>query len=227
MKENGISGIPVVIGGDGRKTRQAGRHSDQPRRSLCHRSGPEGLRADDEGKARHGARRCQPERSKAAAASASPRKASGGRRPIPLRRTCHREGHRKGSRLSERQQGRAGPAACRGRNHGRRQRVRAHREADRCRRRCRRSRYRARPFLARAGGGEPHQAAVERGAGGGGQRGDDRGRAGADRFRRGRDQGRHRPGLDLHDADRRRRRRCRSSPRSWTRWRRRRRPAFR
>jgi CBS domain-containing protein len=45
----------------------------------------------------------------------------------------------------------------------------AHRTADRrwCRRR--RRRYRARPFRARAGGGEPHQAAVERRAGRRGQ----------------------------------------------------------
>ena len=116
-----------------RQARQAGRHSHQPRRALCHRSGPEGLRADDEGKARHRARGRQPERSEAAAASASPRKAAGGRRPVSLRRTGHGEGHREGGRLSERQQGRAGAAARRCRNHGRRQRFRAHREADRCR----------------------------------------------------------------------------------------------
>ncbi len=43
MKENGISGIPVVTGGERRQARQAGRHPHQPRRALCHRSRAEGL----------------------------------------------------------------------------------------------------------------------------------------------------------------------------------------
>ena len=38
MKENHISGIPVVEGGGNGTSRQAGRHPDQPRRSLRHRS---------------------------------------------------------------------------------------------------------------------------------------------------------------------------------------------
>ena len=76
------------------------------------------------------------------------------------------------------------------------------------RRRSRRGRHRARPFAARARRGQPHQAAVERGAGDGRQRRDRRGREGADRCRRRRDQGRHRAGLDLHHAHRRRRRRA-------------------
>ena len=54
----------------------------------------------------------------------------------------------------------------------------------------------------------PHQAAVQRGAGGRRQCRDRRRRQGADRCRRRRDQGRHRPGLDLHHAHRRRRRRA-------------------
>ena len=70
-----------------RQARQARRHPHQPRRALCHRSGPEGFGADDEGKARHGARGRQPERSETAAAPSSPREAAGGRRPVSLRRT--------------------------------------------------------------------------------------------------------------------------------------------
>ncbi len=76
------------------------------------------------------------------------------------------------------------------------------RAADRSRRRPGGGRYRARPFARGAGRGQPHQAAVERGAGGGRQRRHLRRRQGADRSRRGRDQGRHRAGLDLHHANR-------------------------
>ena len=83
-----------------------------------------------------------------------------------------------------------------------------HRGADRGRRRSGRGRHRARPFAARARRGHPHQAAVERGAGGGRQCRHRRGRQGADRSRRRRHQGRHRAGLDLHHAHRRRRRRA-------------------
>ena len=88
-------------GGDRRRrrqARQARRHSHQPRRALCHRSGPEGLGADDEGKSRHGARGRRPERSEAAAAPTSHREAAGGRRPVSLRRADHGEGHREGGR---------------------------------------------------------------------------------------------------------------------------------
>ena len=47
-------------GGRGRRqrqSRQAGRHPDQPRRALCHRSAAERGRADDQGSAHHRARR--------------------------------------------------------------------------------------------------------------------------------------------------------------------------
>ena len=75
-------------------------------------------------------------------------------------------------------------------------------------RRSDRGRHRARPFPARARRGRPHQAAVERGAGAGRQRGDGRRHQGADRRGRRRGQGRHRPWLDLHHAHRGRRRRA-------------------
>ena len=147
MKDNRISGIPVVEGA-GREARQAGRHPHQPRRALRHRSAPAGGRADDQGQARHRARGRQPGRGQAPAASAPHREAAGGRRPISLRRPDHRQGHRKGGGQSERLQGRAGPPARRRRDHGRRQGLRAHRGADRGRRRSRRGRHRARPFAA-------------------------------------------------------------------------------
>ncbi len=38
MKENRISGIPVVERSGNRRAGQAGRHPHQPRRALCHRS---------------------------------------------------------------------------------------------------------------------------------------------------------------------------------------------
>ena len=71
-----------------------------------------------------------------------------------------------------------------------------------------RGRHRARPFALRARRGHPHQETVQRRAGGGRQCRDRRRRQGADRLRRRRHQGRHRPGLDLHHPHRRRRRRA-------------------
>ena len=70
-------------GGRGRRQRpcrQAGRHPHQPRRALCHRSAPEGRRADDQGPARHRARGRRPGRGQAPAAPAPHREAAGGRR---------------------------------------------------------------------------------------------------------------------------------------------------
>ena len=52
MADNKISGIPVVERGN----RQARRHPDQPRRPLRDRPAAAGRRADDQGRARHGAR---------------------------------------------------------------------------------------------------------------------------------------------------------------------------
>ena len=63
----------------------------------------------------------------------------------------------------------------------------------------------------------PHQAAVERGAGGRRQYRHRRRRQGADRRRRRLHQGRHRAGLDLHHARSSPASACRSSPPSWTR----------
>ena len=208
MKAHGISGIPVVEGGgNGRAGKLVGiltnrdvRFATDPR--------PARLRADDQGQAGHRARRRVAGGGEAAAAPASHREAAGGRRQISLRRPDHREGHREGGRQSERLQGRAGAAARRRRDHGRRQGLRAHRDADRGRRRSRGGRHRARPFAPCARRGQPHQAAVQRGAGGRRQYRDRRRRQGADRCGRRRHQGRHRAGLDLHHAHRRRRRRA-------------------
>ena len=61
---------------------------------------------------------------------------------------------------------------------------------------------------ARARRGPPHQASLQCGAGGRRQCGDGRRHQGADRCRRRRGQGRHRPRLDLHHPHRRRRRRA-------------------
>ena len=122
-------------GGRGRRQRpeprpgQARRHPHQSRRALCHRQAAKSLRADDQGAARHGARKRRPGRGQAAPASASHREASGRRWRLSLRRPHHREGHREGGGQSQCLQGRAGPAARRRRHLGRRSRLRAQREA--------------------------------------------------------------------------------------------------
>ena len=70
-------------GGRGRRQRQgrqARRHPHQPRRALRHRPAPDGLRADDQGAARHRARGRRPGRGQAAPAPAPHREAAGGRR---------------------------------------------------------------------------------------------------------------------------------------------------
>ena len=124
MKDNNISGVPVVEGGgNGQKgnSRQAGRHPDQPRRSLRHRPAAERGRTDDQGWPDHGQRKRRPGRGQAAAAPAPHREAAGGRCAVSLRRPDHGEGHREGGCQSERLQGRAGTAARRRRHHGRRQ----------------------------------------------------------------------------------------------------------
>ena len=113
-------------GGDRRqqgRARQAGRHSHQPRRALCHRSAPENLRTDDARKSRDGARRRQPGRSQADAAPASHRETAGGRRPVSLRRPDHRQGHGEGGRASPGLQGCARALARRCCDHGRRGRL--------------------------------------------------------------------------------------------------------
>ena len=69
--------------------------------------------------------------------------------------------------------------------------------------------------VARAG--RAGQETVERGPGRRRQRRHRRGGARAGRGRGRRDQGRDRPGIDLHHADRRRRRRAATCPRSWRR----------
>ena len=123
MTDHGFSGIPGRHRRQQRRARQTGRHPDQPRRALCHRSAAENLRIDDARKSRHGARRRQPGRGKADAAQAPHRKAARGRRPVPLRRPDHRQGHGKGGRASAGLQGCAGPPARRCRDHGRRGRL--------------------------------------------------------------------------------------------------------
>ena len=199
-------------GGGGRRQRprrQAGRHPDQPRRALRDRSGTAGLRADDQGQARS---RC----AKASTQEEAKRLLHQHRIEkllvVDENYRCvgldHREGHREGGRQSERLQGRAGAAAGRCRHDGRRQGLRAHRGADRGRRRSGRGRHRARPFAPRARRGQPHQAALQQGAGGRRQCRDRRRRQGADRCGRRLHQGRHRAGLDLHHPHRRGRRRA-------------------
>ena len=85
MTDHGFSGIPVVTGASQGRAGQTGRHSHQPRRSLCDRPAPEDLGIDDARKPRDGARRRQPGRGEADAAQAPHRKTAGGRRPTRAR----------------------------------------------------------------------------------------------------------------------------------------------
>ena len=142
MADHRISGIPVVE----RSSRRLVGHPDQPRCALCHRSAPAGRRADDQGRARHGARERLARRSQAAPASAPHREADGRRRGLPLHRADHGQGYREGAALSERLQGRARPAARRRRHRHRRRRDRAGRGAVRRGPRRARRRHRARSF---------------------------------------------------------------------------------
>ncbi len=181
-----------------RARRHAGRHPDQSRRPLRHRQRHAGERADDPGKAGHGARGRELGRGQAAPAPAPHREAAGGRQRLSLHRPDHGQGHREGQQVPRRQQGREGPAARRSGDRRRRGRAAACPAPDRRRGRCGRRRHRARPFQGRARGRDAREEAQQLHPGDGRQRGHARGRAGADRCRRRRRQDRHRPGLDLH-----------------------------
>ena len=204
MADHKISGIPVVERGSG----QARRHPDQPRRAIRRRPAPAGRRADDQGRARHGARECRARRRKAPAAPASHRKAARRRRGLSLRRPDHRQGHREGAALSDGLQGRARPSARRCGDRYRQRGHRARRGAVRRRSRRHGRRHRARSFRPGIAHVERDPPAVELHPGHRRQCRDGGGRAGLDRGGRRRDQGRHRPGLDLHDPHGRRGRRA-------------------
>ena len=150
MKDNRISGVPVVEGGGNGKagklvgilTNRDVRFATDPRQPVAELMTKDKLITVREGVSQDEAKRLlhQHRIEKLLVVD----------EPISLRRPDHREGHRKGGRQSERLQGRAGPLARRRRHHRRRQGLRAHRGADRGRRRSGRGRYRARPFALRA-----------------------------------------------------------------------------
>ena len=177
MKAHGISGIPVVEGGgNGRAGKLVGiltnrdvRFATDPEQPVSELMTKDRLITVREGVTQEEAKRLlhQHRIEKLLVVDDE----------LSLRRPDHREGHREGGRQSERLQGRAGAPARRRRDHGRRQGLRAHRGADRGRRRSRGGRHRARPFAPRARSRQPHQAAVEQGAGGRRQHRDRRGRA--------------------------------------------------
>ena len=111
------------LGHPGRRRRQrehrrgqARRHPHQPRRALRHRQAPARARSDDEGQARHRARRRADGRGQAASAPAPHREDPRRRRRLSLRRPHHREGHREGAEISQRLQGRARAPARGGRD---------------------------------------------------------------------------------------------------------------
>jgi len=96
MKENGISGIPVVEGGSARNpgklvgilTNRDVRFATDPRQKVHELMTKEKLVTVREG--------VSSGRGEAALAPASHREAAGGRWRVPLRRLGHGEGHRKG-----------------------------------------------------------------------------------------------------------------------------------
>ena len=110
------------------------------------------------------------------------------------------------AKVPERLQGRAGPAA--GRGGGRRARLRAGRIADPGRRGRAGGRFGPRPFRQRHRDGPRDSKKRHRDRRDRRQRGHGRRGAGAGRGRGRRGQGRHRAGVDLHDADHLRRRRA-------------------
>ncbi len=165
MEQHSISGIPVVERkGNGRNGKLVGILTHRDVRFATNQVSAR-LRADDQGQAHHRARGGERGRGEEAPAPAPHREIAGGGQGLSLRRPRHRQGHREGGDESERLQGRAGTAARRRRHDRGRRRLRAHRAADRRRRRCGGGRYRARPFPARARGGQPRQAHLQCGAG--------------------------------------------------------------
>ena len=161
MSENGISGIPVVEGGNAAKpgklvgilTNRDVRFATDPRQKVSELMTKEDLVTVREGVGQDEAKRLlhQHRIEKLLVVDAQ----------LSLRRPDHRQGHREGGRQSACLQGRAGAAARRRRHHGGRGRLQSHRAADRGGRRPRRGRHRARPFQARARRGVAHQAAVQ------------------------------------------------------------------
>ena len=205
MAAHGISGIPVVEG-EGRRlvgilTNRDVRFATDPSVPVRELMTAERLVTVPEG--------VEPRGGQAAAAPPPDREAAGGRRRLPADRADHGQGHREGADLPARLQGPARPAARRRRDRRRAGRARARRGADRgrastswwstprtaIRRACSTRSTRIRRLSQR----DPGDRRQRRDAGR---------RQGADRRRRRCGQGRHRPGLDLHDAGGRRRRRA-------------------
>jgi IMP dehydrogenase len=202
MKANRISGIPIVEKSGKLAASSPTATSASPRIRAA------GQRADDPGQSRHRAARHQPGGSAAHPPPAADREIAGGRRPT-LRRPDHRQGHREIGRQRRCDQG------CEGRLRVAAATTVGDKPASS-----------AREALIDAGcdcividTAHGHNVDVaKRGRAGEGLSNSVQVVAGnvatadaaqgAGRRRRRRDQGRHRPGLDLHDADRRRGRRA-------------------
>ena len=125
MKDNGISGIPVVEGGKRGKpgklvgilTNRDVRFATDPRQKVSELMTKDSLVTVREGVGQEEAKRLlhQHRIEKLLVVDDE----------LSLRRADHRQGHREGGHLSERLQGRAGAAARRRRHHGRRGRLHA------------------------------------------------------------------------------------------------------
>ena len=105
MKRFRISGVPVT------EERQAGRHSDQPRPALRDALRPADLRGDDQGEPHHGVRSAPRSRRPRRSCTAPRREAAGGGRRLQPQGPDHGQGHPEEAEVPERRQGRAGPAA--------------------------------------------------------------------------------------------------------------------
>ncbi len=198
-----FSGLP------GRRGAQGGRHRHQPRPPLRDEPRPAGQRDHDQGRqARHRARRGRP-RARQRAHAPAPARARAGRQPRRRAQgSRHREGHPEVDRAPARVQGRARAPAGRRRDRRRGGQRGARRGARRGRCRRHRGRHGARTLAGRPRPRAVGEEALPAGAGDRRQRRDGDRREGARRPRRRRRQGRHRARLDLHDADRRGRRRA-------------------
>ena len=188
------------------------RHHHQPRPAVHPRrrvGHDQGRRGDDADAARHRSGRHLPRGRDAAAAPAQARAAAARRRPGPAGRPDHGQGLREVRAVPARLQGRRGPAHGRRRDRLLRRRLGAGDHAGRGRRRRPRRRHRPRPRPDAARHGRPAQDRPRDPPRPGDrrQRRDPRRRPGVRRRRGRRGQGRLRPGLDLHDARRHRRRR--------------------
>ena len=199
-----ISGVPIVD-----EDRQLRRHPHQPGPALRDEPRPPDPRGDDLRGPRHHPGGHDPGGGPGDPGTAPDREAAGGRRRGPHHRAHHCQGHQQEDPVPQRHEGRPGAAAVRGGRGGRRRRLRPGRGTGGRRGRRAGRGHGTRPLGRRDRGGPQGQGRA-RGRRGRRQHRHRRGRPGPARRGGRRGQGGDRAGVDLHHADRRRRRGARS-----------------